>query len=63
MTARWPDPDRATIDRYVASLDLRSMKSRACYRQVLNGFQDVAKRYDALGQEALLAWLQISGIR
>ena len=28
MTARWPDPDRATIDQYVASLDLRSTKSQ-----------------------------------
>jgi hypothetical protein len=44
MTARWPDPDRATIDQYVASLDLRSMKSQTCYRQVLHGFQDVVER-------------------
>jgi hypothetical protein len=63
MTARWPDPDRANIGRYVASLDLRNMKSRACYRQVLHGFQDVAERYDALGQEVLLAWLRESGVR
>lgn len=55
MTARWPDPDRAIIGRHVARLDLRSMKSRACYRQVLHGFQDVAERYDALGQQVLLA--------
>ena len=63
MTARWPDPDRAIIGRHVASLDLRSMKSRACYRQVLHGFQDVAERYDALGQEVLLAWLRESAVR
>ncbi|WP_292572325.1 hypothetical protein [Mesorhizobium sp.] len=63
MTARWPDPDRANIGRYVASLDLRSMKSRTCYRQVLHGFQDVAERYEALGQEVLLAWLRESAIR
>ncbi|MFD2051864.1 tyrosine-type recombinase/integrase [Mesorhizobium calcicola] len=63
MTARWPDPDRATIDRYVASLGLRSMKSRTCYRQVLHGFQDVAERYEALNQEVLLAWLRESAIR
>ena len=60
MTARWPDPDRAIIDRHVAILDLHSMKSRACYRQVLHGFQDVAERYDALGQEVLIAWLRKS---
>ncbi|HMB47023.1 MAG TPA: IS110 family transposase, partial [Afifellaceae bacterium] len=39
------------------------MKSRACYRQVLHGFQDVAERYDALGQEVLLAWLRESAVR
>jgi integrase/recombinase XerD len=63
MTARWPDPDRATIDQYVASLDLRSMKSQTCYRQVLHGFQDVVERYEALNQEVLLAWLRESAIR
>jgi integrase len=63
MTARWPDPNRATIDRYVASLDLRSMKSRTCYRQVLYGFQDVAERHEALDQEVLLAWLKESANR
>lgn len=63
MTARWPDPDRATIGCYIASLDLRSMKSRTCYRQVLHGFQDVAERYEALDQEVLLAWLRESAVR
>lgn len=63
MTARWPDPNRAIIDRYVASLDLRSMKSRTCYRQVLYGFQDVAERHEALDQEVLLAWLKESANR
>ncbi|MCF8710428.1 tyrosine-type recombinase/integrase, partial [Rhizorhapis sp. SPR117] len=60
---RWPDPERVIIDRYVASLDLRSMKSRTCYRQVLHGFQDVAGRYEALDQEVLLAWLRESAVR
>ncbi|MFD1985526.1 hypothetical protein ACFSOZ_23885 [Mesorhizobium newzealandense] len=63
MTARWPDPDRATIDRYVASLGLRSMKSLTSYRQVLHGFQDVTERHQALNQEVLLAWLRESAIR
>lgn len=63
MTARWPDPDRAIIGCYIASLDLHSMKSRTCYRQVLHGFQDVAERYEALDQEVLLAWLRESAIR
>ena len=63
MTARWPDPDRAIIGRYVASLDLRSTKSRACHAQVLQGFQDVAECYEALDQEVLLAWLRESAIR
>ena len=63
MTARWPDPDRAIIGRYVASLDLRSTKSRACYAQVLHGLQDVAERYEALDQEVLLAWLRESAGR
>jgi hypothetical protein len=38
MSARWPDPDRVIIDRFVASLDLHSTKSRTCYAQVLHGF-------------------------
>ncbi|CCA90052.1 hypothetical protein [Novosphingobium sp. PP1Y] len=63
MTARWPDPDRAIIGRYVASLDLRSTKSRACYAQVLHGLQDVAERYEALDQEVLLVWLRESAVR
>lgn len=63
MIAPWPDPDRAIIGRHVASLDLRSMKSQACYRQVLHGFQDVAERYDALDQEVLQAWLRESAVR
>ena len=58
MTVRWPDPDRAYIGRYVASLDLRSIKSRTCYRQVLHGFQDVVERHEALDQQVLLAWLR-----
>lgn len=60
MTARWPDPDRTTIDHYLAGLGLRSMKSRACYRQVLHGFQDIAERHCALGQDVLIAWLRVS---
>ncbi|MGX1501349.1 hypothetical protein ACSSV1_006423 [Labrenzia sp. MBR-25] len=60
MTARWPDPDRTTIDHYLASLCLRSMTSRACYRQVLNGFQDVAECHCELSQDVLVAWLRIS---
>jgi integrase len=60
MTARWPDPDRTTIGRYVASLDLRSMKSQTYYRQVLHGFQDVAERHSKLDQDMLIAWLRVS---
>lgn len=62
MTARWPDPDRAIIGRYVASFDLHSMKSRTCYGQVLHGFQDVAERHEPLDQEVLLAWLRESAV-
>jgi integrase/recombinase XerD len=60
MTARWPDPDRTTIGHYLASLDLRSMKSRTCYRQILHGFQDVVERHAELGQDVLVAWLRAS---
>ena len=63
MTVRWPDPDRAYVGRYVASLDLRSVKSRTCYRQVLHGFQDVVERHEALDQRVLLAWLRQSSDR
>lgn len=60
MTVRWPDPDRMIIDRYLASLGLRSMNSQACYRQVLHGFQDVAERHSELDQDVLVAWLRVS---
>ncbi|WP_432284897.1 hypothetical protein SLT36_25665 [Aminobacter sp. BA135] len=33
MTTGWPDRDRTTIDRYLASFDQRSIKSQICYRQ------------------------------
>lgn len=60
MTARWPDPDRTIIDHYLSSLGLRSTKSLACYRQVLQGFQDVAEGHNELGQDVLVAWLRVS---
>jgi integrase/recombinase XerD len=60
MTARWPDPDLTTIGRYLASLDLRSMKSQTCYRQVLHGFQDVVEHHNKLDQDVLIAWLRVS---
>lgn len=60
MTARWPDPDRTIISRYLASLELRHMKTRVLYRQVLHGFQDVVERHSELGQDVLVAWLQVS---
>ncbi|GAN82074.1 tyrosine-type recombinase/integrase [Acidocella aminolytica] len=63
MSARWPDPDRVIIDRFVASLDLHSTKSRTCYAQVLHGFQDVAERYHVFDQEVLLVWLRESAER
>ncbi|RWK55269.1 MAG: integrase, partial [Mesorhizobium sp.] len=58
MTSRWPDPDRARIGSYVASLDLRNLKSRTCYRQVLHSFQDIVERHEVLDQQALQAWLR-----
>ena len=60
MTAPWPDPDRMIIDQYFASLGLRSMKSRACYRQVSHGFQDVAEHHSEIGQDVLVAWSRVS---
>jgi len=60
MTARWPDPDRTIIDHYLLGLGLRSTKSRACYRQVLHGFQDVAEGHSGLGQDVLVVWLRAS---
>jgi hypothetical protein len=50
MTSRWPDPDRARIGSYLASLDLRNLKSRTCYRQVLHSFQDIVERHGVLDQ-------------
>jgi integrase len=59
----WPDPERLLIARYLAGLDLRRMNSRTYYKQVLQGFQDVAERHAALGKEVLVAWLQASSDR
>ncbi|WP_291730938.1 hypothetical protein [Leisingera sp. F5] len=36
------------------------MKSRACYRQSLHGFQDVAEHHCELGQDVPVAWLLVS---
>ena len=58
MISHWPDPDRTRIDRYVASLVLRNLKSRTCYRQVLHSFQDIVERHGILDQQALLDWLR-----
>jgi hypothetical protein len=56
----WPDPERLLIARYLAGLGLRSTNSRTYYKQVLHSFQDVAERHAELGQDVLVAWLQIS---
>ena len=53
MISHWPDPDRMRIGSYVASLDLRNLKSRTCYQQVLHSFQDSAERHGMLDQQAL----------
>ncbi len=58
MISRWPDPDRMRIGSYVASLDLRNLKSRTCYQQVLHSFQDIVERHGMLDQQALQAWLR-----
>ncbi|MBO0754877.1 MAG: tyrosine-type recombinase/integrase [Bradyrhizobiaceae bacterium] len=58
MSSSWPDPDRAHIDHYVAGIDLRNLKSRTCYRQVLHSFQDIVERHGALDQQALQVWLR-----
>lgn len=63
MTARWPDPDRAIIGRYLVSLDLLSTNSRTYYRQVLHRFQDAAERYMALDRHVLVVWLRESAAR
>jgi integrase/recombinase XerD len=54
----WPDPDRAVIARYLGKLRLRSSKSRACYRQVLHGFQDVVERHSTIDRQLLEVWLR-----
>ena len=58
MISRWPDSDRTRIGSYVASLDLRDLKSRTCYQQVLHSFQDAVERHGLLDQQALQAWLR-----
>lgn len=58
MTSHWPDSDHAYIGRFVASLDLRNLKSRACYQQVLHSFQDIVEQRGVLNQQALQVWLR-----
>ncbi len=59
----WPDPERQLIARYLAGLGLRSTDSRARYKQVLHGFQDVAECHAELGQDVLVAWMRASSDR
>ena len=54
----WPDPDHTVIARYLGKLRLRSTNSRIYYRQVLQGFQDVAQRYPAIDRQTLEVWLR-----
>ena len=58
MISRWPDSDHTRTGSYVASLDLRNLKSRTCYQQVLHSFQDIVERHGMLDQQALQAWLR-----
>lgn len=58
MISRWPDPDRTRIGSYVAKLDLRNLKSRTCYQQVLHSFQDSVEQHGMLDQQALQVWLR-----
>ena len=53
---KWPDPERLLIAHYLA--DLRSMNSRAYYKQALHSFQDIAERHGELGRDVLVAWLR-----
>ena len=62
MTAL-PNPDRSVITRYLATLRLRSKISRIYYRQVLNGFWEVAERHPAIDRQTLEAWLREWGAR
>jgi integrase/recombinase XerD len=54
----WPDPDRVVIVRYLGTLRLRSSNSRIYYRQVLDGFHDVAERYPVIDRQMLEVWLR-----
>jgi integrase/recombinase XerD len=54
----WPDPDHTVIAHYLGKLRLRSTNSRIYYRQVLQGFQDVAQRYPAIDRQTLEVWLR-----
>src|SRR5579862_8938908 len=60
MTA-WTDPGRAVVARYLGTLRLRSANSRIYYRQVLDGFQDVAERHLAIDLQTLEDWLRENG--
>ena len=54
----WPDADRAIITRYLGKLRLRSTNSCTYYRQVLDGFQDVAESHSAIDRQMLEVWLR-----
>src|SRR5579863_7531175 len=60
MTA-WTDPGRAVVARYLGTLRLRSANSRIYYRQVLDGFQDIAERHLAIDLQTLEDWLRENG--
>ena len=46
MISRWPDSDHTRIGSYVASLDLRNLKSRTCYQQALQAWlRELASRW------------------
>ena len=54
----WPDTDATVIARYLTKLRLRRANSHIYYRQVLDGFQDVARRYPAVDRQTLEVWLR-----
>ena len=54
----WPDTDHAMIARYLKTLRLCRANSHIYYRQVLHGFQDVARRYPAVDRQTLEVWLR-----
>ena len=53
----WPDSDPTVVADFLQASQFRQ-KSCRTYRCILHSFEDVARRYPAVDQQMLEAWLK-----